>query len=83
MIIFWRIIANFSKINNDFGLFFCLGASGLIFIEMFINMGMSTGMLPVVGIALPFLSYGGSVMLSHLILIGIIESIIIRSKVNY
>jgi len=83
IIFFYRCLACLKKINNDFGTFFILGAVGLIFIQMFINIGMNIGLLPVVGISLPFVSYGGSAMLSSLILVGIIESIIIRSKINY
>jgi len=56
---------------------------GLIFIEMFINISMNIGILPIVGIALPFLSYGGSSIIASLIMIGIIENIIIKSKINY
>ncbi len=83
VIFFYRCIINLKKINNDFGIFFILGAMSLIFIEMFINIGMNIGILPVVGIALPFLSYGGSAMIANLILVGVVESIIIRSKINY
>ncbi len=79
-IFFYRCLKNASQINNDFGVFFVLGVMGLIFIEMFINIGMNIGLLPVVGISLPFLSYGGSAIISKLIMIGIIESIIIRSS---
>ena len=82
-IFFYRSLASLKKINNDFGIFFILGAMGLIFIEMFINIGMNIGLLPVVGISLPFISYGGSSIISSLALVGIIESIIIRSKINY
>lgn len=82
-IFFYRCLASLKKINNDFGIFFILGAMGLIFIQMFINIGMNIGLLPVVGISLPFVSYGGSAMLSSLILVGIIQSIIIRSRINY
>ncbi|MDD5071812.1 MAG: rod shape-determining protein RodA [Patescibacteria group bacterium] len=82
-IFFYRCLAALEKINNDFGIFFILGVVGLIFIEMFINIGMNIGILPVVGIPLPFVSYGGSAILSIFILVGIIESIIIRSKINY
>jgi rod shape determining protein RodA len=82
-IFFYRCLYNLRKINNDFGIFFILGAASLIFIEMFINIGMNIGILPIVGIALPFLSYGGSAMISNLIMVGIIESIIIREKINY
>ncbi len=82
-VFFYRCLANLKNINNDFGVFFILGGASLLFIEMFINIGMNMGILPVIGISLPFLSYGGSAMLSSLILVGAIEGIIIRSKINY
>jgi len=82
-IFFYRCIHHLKKINNDFGIFFILSATCLLFIEMFINIGMNIGVLPVVGTSLPFLSYGGSAMISSLMLVGVAESIIIRSKINY
>ena len=82
-VFFYRCLAALKHVNNDFGIFFILGCLCLIFIEMFINIGMNIGILPIVGISLPFLSYGGSAMLSKLMLVGVIESIIIRSKINY
>jgi len=82
-IFFYRCFAVMRKINNDFGVFFVLGVVGLIFIEMFINISMNIGILPIVGISLPFLSYGGSSIISSLIMVGIIENIIIKSKINY
>jgi len=83
VIIFYRCLKATQKISNDFGIFFILGAMGLIFIEMFINISMNLGLLPVVGISLPFLSYGGSAIISSFILLGIVENIIIKSKINY
>ncbi|MDO8592485.1 MAG: rod shape-determining protein RodA [bacterium] len=82
-IFFYRALYHLKRVNNDFGVFFILGAVSLIFIEMFINIGMNLGILPVVGISLPFLSYGGSGLISSLMLVGVMESIIIRSKINY
>mgnify|MGYP001589481154 CR=1 FL=1 len=82
-IFFYRCLYHLKKINNDFGIFFILGSMGLIFIEMFINISMNLGILPVVGISLPFLSYGGSSLISSLMLVGVIESIVIRSKISY
>jgi len=82
-IFFYRCLYHLKKVNNDFGIFFILGSISLIFIEMFINIGMNLGILPVVGISLPFLSYGGSGLISSLMLVGVIESIVIRSKINY
>ncbi|MDO8261222.1 MAG: rod shape-determining protein RodA [Candidatus Magasanikbacteria bacterium] len=82
-IIFYRMLRALREINNDFGIYLVLGVLVLLFIEMFINIGMNMGILPVVGISLPFVSYGGSSILSSLMLIGIVESVIIRSKINY
>ncbi len=80
---FFRCLAALKNINNDFGIYFIIGAAGLIFIQMFINIGMNIGIMPVVGLPLPFVSYGGSSLLSLLILVGVIENIIIKSKISY
>jgi len=82
-IFFYRALYHLKRVNNDFGIYFILGSLALIFIEMFINIGMNLGLLPVVGISLPFLSYGGSGLISSLMLVGVMESIIIRAKINY
>ncbi|MBU4125487.1 rod shape-determining protein RodA [Patescibacteria group bacterium] len=82
-VFFYRCLTALKNVNNDFGVFFILGSMSLIFIEMFINIGMNIGLLPIIGISLPFLSYGGSAMLSKLMIVGVVESIIIRSKINY
>ena len=82
-ILFFRCFIVLRKIDNDYGIYFIIGASGLIFIQMFINIGMNLGIMPVVGLALPFMSYGGSSLLSLLVLVGMIENIIIKSKTRY
>jgi len=79
-ILLFRCLFLLNKINDDFAIFFVLGGVGLIFVEMFINIGMNIGIVPVVGIALPFLSYGGSSILANFVIIGIIENIFIKSK---
>lgn len=82
-IFFWRCFKILGKINNDFGIYFIIGAAGLIFIQMFINIGMNLGIMPVVGLPLPFVSYGGSSLVSLLILVGMLQNIIIKSKISY
>lgn len=79
-VLFWRLLVALKRSQDDFSIFFILGAMVLIFIEMFINIGMNIGLVPVVGISLPFVSYGGSAILANFILIGMIENIIIRNK---
>jgi len=82
-IFFFRCFTVLRKIDNDFGIYFIIGANGLIFIQMFINIGMNLGIMPVVGLPLPFMSYGGSSLISLLVLVGMIENIIIKSKTRY
>jgi rod shape determining protein RodA len=82
-ILFYRLFKAAREANSDFGIYLLLGITLLIFIEMFINIGMNIGVLPVIGISLPFLSYGGSAIVSTLMLVGVAQSIIIRSKLKY
>ncbi|MGE5426028.1 MAG: FtsW/RodA/SpoVE family cell cycle protein [Bacillota bacterium] len=82
-VFFSRCFLAAKRAPNDFSIYFILGAAGLIFIQMFINIGMNIGVVPVVGLSLPFISYGGSSIFSLFILVGIIENIIIKSKINY
>jgi rod shape determining protein RodA len=79
-ILFARLLFLVRNIKDDFAVFFILGGLVLIFIQMFINIGMNIGIMPVVGISLPFVSYGGSATLASFILIGLMQSVIIGSK---
>ncbi|MGI6348070.1 MAG: rod shape-determining protein RodA [Patescibacteria group bacterium] len=80
LVLFWRLLHWVKKLDDDFAIFFVLGALVLIFIQMFINIGMNLGIVPVVGISLPFISYGGSATLANFVLMGIVQNIIIKSK---
>ncbi len=81
-LIFYRLLTALPHVRNYFGSLFLVGGTGLIFIQMFINIGMNMGILPVVGIPLPFVSYGGSALIANLALAGIMQSIISRSAVK-
>lgn len=63
---------------NNFSRFICLGAAILFCSQFALNVGSNLGLTPVIGITFPFLSYGGSSLLTDLLLIGIIQSISIR-----
>jgi rod shape determining protein RodA len=79
-IVFYRLIRAAKMTKDSFCAFFILGVSALFFCQLMINIGMNVGLLPVTGIALPFLSYGGSFLVTCLILIGVIEGMIIRNS---
>ncbi len=82
-IFFFRCFRAIRKMNNDYSIYFVIGGASLIFIQMFINIGMNIGIMPVVGLPLPFVSYGGSSLLSLLILVGMLENIVIKAKTSY
>jgi rod shape determining protein RodA len=71
-------VANLAK--DGFGLLIAVSAAAMFFFQVVENIGMNIGMLPVTGIPLPFLSYGGSSMVAGLIVLGIVQSVIIRHK---
>jgi len=70
-----RILEIGSKSNDPFGTYICAGLALSLTIQIVQNIGMVEGMLPVKGIALPFLTYGGSSLFSNMILLGIIMSV--------
>lgn len=66
--------------KNKFGSYLALSFTSLFAIHIFINIGMSLGLLPVIGIPLPFLSYGGSALVSFLIIAGILMNVYANRK---
>lgn len=65
----------FSKIGDKFGELIVVGVVSMMFFQITVNIGMNIGILPVTGITLPLLSYGGSSVITTLISIGLIESV--------
>jgi rod shape determining protein RodA len=54
------------------------GTAGIYLIHVFVNVGMATAVLPVIGIPLPFISYGGSALMAHTALLAITLSLHMR-----
>ncbi|MFA5047605.1 MAG: rod shape-determining protein RodA [Patescibacteria group bacterium] len=75
MIIFYRLSAVARRAPDDFAMFLCLLIASLLFVHVFINVGMCLGLLPVTGISLPLVSYGGSFLITVMILFGLVFSI--------
>jgi cell division protein FtsW len=73
--IFWRGIEIAMNAPNNFGRLLATGLTLMIVVQAFINMGVVTGSLPTTGIPLPFISYGGSSLLSSMIAAGILLNI--------
>ena len=78
VVILWRIwrIARMSR--NRYGMLLAIGVFTMLTFQIFQNIGMTLGLTPVSGLPLPFISYGGSHLLSSAILIGLVQSIHMR-----
>jgi len=79
-LLFFRITKISLNATNNFARLFCIGAAIVFLFQVFVNIGMNLGILPIAGISLPFLSYGGSNLIISFITLGIIQSIAVRSK---
>ncbi len=69
-----------TQANDRFGLLVVVGLTTFFAFQVLVNIGMVIGLLPVVGIPLPFISYGGSSMLTLMLAMGFLAHISLYSK---
>jgi rod shape determining protein RodA len=74
IVVLWRLIVHAQRGASNFETLFCAGFALLLFEHIIVNIGMNMGIMPVTGIPLPFMSYGGSHMLAECIGLGIVLS---------
>ena len=79
-VVLYRIAVIGAKAVSLRGRYICVGIISYIFIHIFINLGGMFGLIPLTGVPLPFLSYGGSFVLSLLASLAIVQRICIESK---
>jgi rod shape determining protein RodA len=78
--IVYRIFRAGQLARDPFGSFICYGIGAIILYQSFFNIGMNMRLLPVSGLPLPFVSYGGSALWTFLFGIGLVESVVLRQK---
>ncbi len=71
-IVIWRVLRHAMRSNSNFEMLFAIGYSIFIMSHLVVNIGMNMGLLPVTGITVPFMSYGGSHLLTEFLGMGII-----------
>ncbi|MCR5808437.1 MAG: rod shape-determining protein RodA [Clostridiales bacterium] len=76
----WLYIA--VKARDNFGMLLAVGVTGMLIAHVFENIGMTIGLMPMTGIPLPFVSYGGSNMLTNMIGVGIVLNVYMRHPVK-
>lgn len=70
-----KIIRIAKNCRDDYGSYVAVGIGLLFFIQLMFNLGGATGILPITGLTLPFISYGGSSLIVNLLLVGVLMSI--------
>lgn len=80
--IFFRIYQIFSRTKDIYGQMIVSCAFFFLLVQFFVNIGMNLGLVPIVGLTLPFVSYGGSSLLACFILVGILSSVSTRNREN-
>jgi rod shape determining protein RodA len=79
-IIVWRCVRAAQKARDVAGAMLAIGVATLIFFQGAVNIGMNLNLLPVSGLPLPFISYGGSGLTALMICIGLVQSVVMRQK---
>lgn len=71
----WRTINTAYRARSRFGRFLCGGAVGIVAFQLLVNAGMTVGMMPVTGIPLPFVSYGGTSLVLFWFITGLVSNV--------
>jgi rod shape determining protein RodA len=80
IVLLWRCIHVAETAKDQFGQCLAIGVAGLLFFQVFVNVGMNLAILPVTGITLPFISQGSSSVVTFLAAQGILQSILMRHR---
>ncbi|MEO8065803.1 MAG: rod shape-determining protein RodA [Candidatus Doudnabacteria bacterium] len=79
-ILLFRLIRAMQYARDNFGMYLTLGIFFMLLTQILINVGMNIGLLPVTGIPLPLLSYGGSSLITTMAALGLAQSVVARQK---
>jgi rod shape determining protein RodA len=71
----WRVLRVACQAPNNFGSLLAIGVLAMIGFQVIVNISMTIGIAPVTGIPLPWISYGGSALISNFVAIGLVESV--------
>jgi len=80
--IIWKGFSVAMRANDPFGSLLAIGISGMVGIQSIVNLGALTGLLPITGVPLPFVSYGGSSLVLLMVSMGILNNIAMFSKLK-
>ena len=77
-----RIVQNAQTAPDRVGMYICMGVAALLLFHILVNVGMVAGLMPVTGIPLPFMSFGGSSIWTFFLALGLVNNVRLRRFVN-
>jgi rod shape determining protein RodA len=78
----WRALRILTMAKNLLGALIAGGICAMVLFQVFVNVGMNVGIMPITGIPLPLMSYGGSSVLSTLLAVGLLQSIYVQGRAS-
>ena len=81
-LLIWRALRIVTLSKNSYGTLVAGGIAAMLLFQVFVNVGMNLGIMPITGIPLPLLSYGGSSVLATLLALGVLQSIHMQARLS-
>jgi rod shape determining protein RodA len=81
-LLIWRALRILVMSKDLFGTLIAAGVVGMLMFQVFVNVGMTIGIMPITGVTLPLMSYGGSSVITTLLAVGLLQSIYVQGRAS-
>ncbi|MFZ1154450.1 MAG: rod shape-determining protein RodA [Solirubrobacteraceae bacterium] len=81
-LLIWRALRILTMAKDLFGALVAAGVVAMLMFQVFVNVGMTIGIMPITGVTLPLMSYGGSSVITTLLAVGLLQSIYVQASVS-
>jgi len=81
-LLIWRALRIVTLSKNSYGMLVAGGIAGMLLFQVFVNVGMNLGIMPITGIPLPLMSYGGSSVIATFLAIGVLQSVHMQARLS-
>ncbi len=81
-LLIWRTLRVLVMAKDLFGSLIAAGVAAMLMFQVFVNVGMTIGIMPITGVTLPLMSYGGSSVITTLLAIGLLQSIYVQARAS-
>jgi rod shape determining protein RodA len=81
-LLMWRALRILTMAKDLFGSLVAAGVAAMLMFQVFVNVGMTIGIMPITGVTLPLMSYGGSSVITTLLAVGLLQSIYVQARAS-